>query len=524
MRNAVFCLLILIGIPCAKAIDLDSLLTGSVGGIPALKAISSLTTVSSFGSVVLNGEEGRFTQYFAAPDRYYLDMAFERFTLVQAYDGQVAWQRDLNGRTSELDGFAKRELLQTTYFESYSYLGKDSTSSRKAYLGLADIDGRNYHRVAFYPFEGDTLYAYYNPKTGLREVTFSRVDQFGVYTYLEEFRSVSEILIPHHSRVVIADASFVSEFRADSIVLNGPLPRNIFTMPDSNEADYHFPDSAASIVIPFDYDGGHIRLPVTVNGRCGFWMILDSGASANIFNSVALDSLDLPTVGTMPAIGVAGYQEVQLVQTDSIGVGALTLYDQVAGSMDLSQVASSVGFDSAFGGILGYDFLSRFPTMIDYSVRSLTVYNPLSFEPPPGGVEIDFYLTLQVPTISGRLDGLEGDFIVDLGNAYGLIVHHGFARRHQLARRFHDVREIRSGFGGVGGTLGGKTAVAAKFEIGRILTDSLRVFLPDSSTGISGSEQLAGNIGNSFLQDYRVLFDYDGSRLILYDLRDLSER
>lgn len=524
MRSIVFVFLVLWGVAGAGAFDLDSLLVESVGGERALESISDIRTVSATGSVVLNGEVGRFNQYFAAPDSYYLEVVFDRFSLVQAYDGTTAWQIDLNGRVSELDGFAKQELLQNIYFESFAYLSEDSTSDRKAYLGLVERDGQSYHQVAFYPFENDTLWAYYNPETSLREVTFSRIDQFSTLTYVDDYRLVSDILIPHYSYVLIAEASFVTEIQAEAITLNGPLPPKIFAIPAQDEPDYHFPDTLASVVIPFQYVDGHIRLPVTVNGRQKFWVILDSGASANIFHSGAIDSLNLPVVGSLPAIGVAGYEGVNLVQTDSVAVGGLTLYGQVAGSMDMSVVASRMGFDSAFGGILGYDFLSRFPILIDYDAQSLTVFNPGSFEAPPGGIEVDFYLTLLIPTIAGQLNGFEGDFIVDLGNAYGLILHHGFTRQHQIADRLYDVREIRGGFGGVGGSLGGKTGLAATFEIGSIVTDSLRVFMPDSSSGISGSEQLAGNIGNSYLENYRVLLDYNGNRLILYERGNPSER
>ena len=55
------------------------------------------------------------------------------------------------------------------------------------------------------------------------------------------------------------------------------------------------------------------------------------------------------------------------------------------------------------------------------------------------------------------------------------------------------------------------------FKIGDILIRSLRVILPEDSTGLSGSEEIDGNIGNLLLENFRVLFDYKRYRVIFYD-------
>ncbi len=253
-----------------------------------------------------------------------------------------------------------------------------------------------------------------------------------------------------------------------------------------------------------------------VNGKKKACFILDSGASANLFHKPAMAGLDLPIVGSLPAKGIGGFEQVSMVQTDSVSIGDLTLYGQISGSVDLGKVSRATPDSTPFGGLLGYDFLSRFPVMVDYANRILTVYDPECFEPPEGGDEIPFHLTMQVPTIKAELVGIPGSFLVDLGNALGLIVHGSFVQANRLEEKLDDVRVISRPMGGIGGRITGKSAYAASFGFGDVRIHSLRVLLTEPSDGIVGSEELAGNIGNLVLEQFRVLFDYHSSRLIFY--------
>ncbi len=498
-----------------SAFDLDSLLVKSVGGEAALERLKGATSSFSGGTVVLNGEPGRFEQYFVYPDKYYLQITFSNFGLAQAYDGHTAWQRDMNGRISKLEGYAKNELLQNIYFESFEYLHSGQTADQMAYLGTTEKSGQTYHEVAFFPLRDDTLYAYYDISTGLRRLMISRVDQLNAYTYIDDYRNIDGLLVPYYSKVEVTEAMFVTEFVLDTVKLNEPVGLSLFSLPVNQTADYHFPGGIEKLTIPFEYKLGHIRIPVTINGKTRLWMILDSGASANIFHLPSVEHLNLPIVGSLPAMGIGGFEEVSLLQTDSVQIGGLTLYGQVAGAMNLGNLKRRSD-EPAFGGLVGYDFLSRFPVMIDYGQSSLTVFNPETYQPEPGGTEIPFHLTMQVPTIRAELNGVEGDFVVDLGNSFGVVLHSTFVSGNQLEEKLDDIRDTRGALGGIGGAVAGRSAYAAAFKFGDILLQSIRVLLPDSAMGMVGSEELAGNIGNLVLENFRVVLDYKNSRLILY--------
>jgi hypothetical protein len=149
----------------------------------------------------------------------------------------------------------------------------------------------------------------------------------------------------------------------------------------------------------------------------------------------------------------------------------------------------------------------------------LTVYDPKTFTLTDSSQAVPFTLTMNIPTIQAELNGISGKYIVDLGNALGLIIHQKFAEEHDLEKKLADVREMRGEFGGVGKAVRGKSAYAATFSFGDVRITDIRVIIPSSSQGLSGSSELAGNIGNLVLENFSVLFDYADRRLVFYQVR-----
>ncbi len=497
----------------ARAVDLDSLLLKSVGGTPAIETLEKMTSLQVEGTVRMNDMVGRFTEVYLAPDKFYLEVDFGGFRLVQGYDGNTAWQKDQNDRVAELTGMERRELLKNLYFESYSYLFSDRLPGSIEYQGETDLNGETYHRVAFYPFDTDTVIVYYDLETGLKEVTTSHLDDMKSYVYAELFDTIAGVVFPASTRTITEGVPITTEFEIETIELNKQVPDGLFSRPFRSTTDFYFPPGKDRVEIPIEYSDGHLRIEATINGEKKARFILDTGASANMLHLPVIDGMDIPKVGALPVRGISGYDEAALVQLDSLSIGELTLYGQVAGTLDLAAVAGRNR--GPFGGLLGYDFLSRFPILIDYEKSQLTVFNPNGFTPPAGGIEVPFSLTLQTPTVTCELAGVKGEFIVDLGNALGLLVHNRFYESNRLDTVLQHITN-HPGFGGVGGKLSGRMAEAESFRMGDVDFGSVSVILPSEASGMSRSGVLAGNIGNPLLEHFRVLFDYNSGRIILY--------
>jgi len=525
MVKSMVAVLILTGSLASQPVgfNLDSLLAESVGGADAVTSLHDLDNYSSQGSALINGQPGRFEQYFQSPDKSLRIIIFGGLSLIQGFNGDFAWRQDHNGNVSSVSGSEKRELRQDLYFESFSYLFPDRIAGGMEYLGLIEGEDTSYHEVAVYPGNADTVHVYFDQHLGLRRTMISEVDHVQAVTHFSDYRQVNGVLWPFRTRAVAESIPLEIELITEEIVINADFDSTMFDIPENTAADFSFPIDKESVRVEFEYINGQIRLNATINGQVTAWFILDTGASTNVLHLPSVAPLGLTSVGTLPVQGMGGFEHVDLLQTDSISIDKLTLYGQVAAALDLSGLVRSDPKAATFGGLLGHDFLALFPLMVDYVDSSVTIFNPATFSPSDSGIEIDFHLVGEVPVVTGILNGIEGDFIVDLGNSFGLILHHQFVQKHDLLESLQEVVDASDQVSGVGGTMAMKTGYASEFRMGDVLLTSLPVFLPDSSAGLTGSNDLAGNIGNLVLQNFQVLFDYSNSKLILYN-NEISNR
>jgi hypothetical protein len=504
----------------ARPLDLDSLLIASVGGPEALERLKKVSSIYSTGKAEISNLEGTFQSWYRAPHYYRLHLDLGSFSVITGHDGRTTWQQDHNGQVSELTGLQKRKVLGQLYFESYSYLIEGRLPGEVVYMGDTIREDSGYHQVAFVLPEADTTRAFFCAHDGLRRHVLGWTDNLETNTRIGDYRSVEGVRLPFYSHATTPAVPLTAEITLDSVVFDRPVDTAFFSMPAIDRTGFRFDSPESTIVIPFTYWRGHIYVEVTVNGRHRALFMLDSGASSTLLHDPWAAGLDLPKGGSVPVRGLSGFGEVQLVRLDSLTIGAITLLDQVSGRIDLSAIVRQAPPGRQFGGSLGYDFLSRCPVLVNYADSTLTFFDPQGFQRPAGGVEIGFHTNWSVPTIRAEIDGVPGDFLVDLGNALGLMIHPEFARKYRLDTVLTDFADISQQVTGIGGTLGGRTALAQALSFGPIRIEALRVILPDATGGISGTTELAGNIGNLILEDFAVLFDYEQGRLVFYpDIR-----
>ena len=498
----------------SKADNARSILVRSVGGPEALARLETMTTSVSEGDIRLNSQSGRFRQFFKAPNRLRLEIDFGTFRIVQGFDGRRAWQIDMTGAVSQLHGFEKAEILKNIFFESVSYLLEPNGDRYYDFVGPEALNGVDYYKFRFFPGGIDTVTTYFVKSDSSKSMIIDYLDNLEVITRLFDQRRIDGVIIPFRTVAEVEMAGLTTEIIVDTCIFDLPLADSLFAMPQRGEHSNFFPPDLDSIQFRFDYFGGHIRIQGNVNGK-RLWFILDSGASATMINRASVADLEFKVLGALPARGVSEFADVDLVLIDSINIDAITIFDVKAGLLDLSRLNRRSPKGGTFGGLVGYDFLSQFPTLIDYDQELITVYNPISFVPPDSAESIGFQLNMQVPTVEASVNGHKGRFLIDLGNSLGLLVHNRFAKKTKLVNELADLRSSEQQLAGITGSMTTSTGMADSVIIGSIRLDSMRVILPDSAAGVTGSEELAGNFGNMVLENFRVLLDYDSSRLWL---------
>jgi membrane-associated protease RseP (regulator of RpoE activity) len=162
--------------------------------------------------------------------------------------------------------------------------------------------------------------------------------------------------------------------------------------------------------------------------------------------------------------------------------------------------------------VLGYDFISRFVMEVDYDHEILTLYDPATFQYRGSGKPVPLTMAGNIPVAKARLDGIEGDFRLDVGSGSPVDMHSPFVKEHDLLAKAGKSFEVTGG--GFGGTFVSTLCRMKTFGIGPYEWKAPLVVLSQATTGGLASEDYAGNIGNQILERFKVTFDYD--RRVIY--------
>ncbi len=183
-------------------------------------------------------------------------------------------------------------------------------------------------------------------------------------------------------------------------------------------------------------------------------------------------------------------------------------------SLALEPVENTVG--RRMDGILGAEFFRRFVVEIDFLKKELSLYEPGAFSYQGSGKILPLSFRDNHPYVKAKLllpgrEAIEGEFVIDSGSNFPLILLPAFVERHQIRQA---VPSARSVFGrGVGGEIMMPLGRANQLQLGRFNISQPVTALPRE--GFFGAHGKSGNIGAAILRRFKVVFDYARSRVIL---------
>lgn len=192
-----------------------------------------------------------------------------------------------------------------------------------------------------------------------------------------------------------------------------------------------------------------------------------------------------------------------------MALGAAQLRDQTAIVASLPFVARHPGAALNLDGLVGYEFLSQFRTAIDYTTRTIT-FSPFSSSVSPTGVTLPIFSDGHSIFVNAAIDGVNGLFRVDTGDADGVSVFRQFADDHKL---FQSGGLAYVHAGGVGGAVPYRLFRGRLFSIGGINLRAPLVERSETNVGSFASRSIAGNIGADILGRFRLIFDYQARTL-----------
>ncbi|MFQ5608246.1 MAG: aspartyl protease family protein, partial [Candidatus Zixiibacteriota bacterium] len=362
------------------------------------------------------------------------------------------------------------------------------------------------------------------------DILYSRMtrDDLTMETRYDDFREISGVRFPFHATVTSSMPLLNSEEWVQEVQVNAEVSPGEFRISnsDSNASGkppedasfapaYRFPEGQTFVSIPFEYENSRIFVTARINSTEPVRLLLDSGAGTTTLTSEFANRLGLKIHGEIPAKGVSGYQSVGIVQLEEIDLGEVALLNQTVAAIDIDEEAglSLQGAD----GIIGYELLNQFPMQIDFTAHRMTLYNPGASPEDFPGESFAIGFESKVPTVKAVVGKFSGEFLLDLGNSVGIIIHNDYAQEIGLDTLVRE-QNPHGVVSGVGGRTNIREYIIPEFSLGGFTFRDLAALVMEAGGGMASSESLAGNIGTPFLDNFLITIDYRRRQIWLQPL------
>lgn len=489
----------------------------AASGGAAWNKIHSIRQVGTIRILGLKGPVKRLSDLETGA--YVTHMKLSLGTMASGNDGKTSWTKLLDGATQSTDLPVERaRALTAAYLNAKGYWHPQRWPATIKLIGTKSLKKRVYQVVQVTPKGGAPATLWFDAKTHLLARQVQQTAVGTAVTTFSDYRTVDGVKISFQVHRSTWDNNVSVHMR--TVKANVPTPSKAFAMPAQIFNDVTFAHGAASATIPFKLIGGRlIEIPAAINGR-PVQLILDSGASETIRTALA-KSLDLKAQGNSESHGIGKKAvETQRTRVKTLTLGKLvTLHRQVFKITPLGHLKELFGPKMA--GLVGYEIFKRFVVRIDYAHKKLTLIKPSVFDPKDAGKAIPLAFVGTLPTVKGSLDGLKGEFTIDTGMVFPLMMWTPFVMRHDLLSRYKTSKPVATG-GGIGGGLSARIAHAGVFMFGPIAIKKPLVLLTASHQGALRLKDAAGNIGAGILKRFTVTFDYPHKRMYLKPNAELN--
>jgi hypothetical protein len=482
----------------------------AIGGLDKLKKNRSLYYEAEITISGLKGTLKEWSDYTSL--RWAADLDLKVFRQRTGYNGKTAWIVDTNGKVQiRKDDISAKKRRLRKLMEQHAFLDRDSTYFKLAYKGMEKVGQKNCYVIRISnTVNNDVLSEYFAKETGLKEKTVLKDGDGEEHTLYSDYRPVKGILRAFKRQIDILPSGQKQEISVLKYEADTPLSADIFDPPQKDAADFAFTKGKNAENIPFEFIENHIYLTVNMNGSEGLW-VLDSGAEISVIDYDYALSTGLKPEGKLRGQGIGNQVDITFVTIPTYSLPGIRFQPQKIGCIKLKNIFSKfMGFKVA--GILGYDFLSRFVTRIDYAAKKLSFYHPGHFIYRGAGKKVDAPLRDNYHSLPLIVDGkYSGLWSIDLG-APGLTFNYPFAKEHNLAA----LTGIEIISGGAGGTIKEKEVRFSTIELAGFVVSKPRIDFPIHEVeGALSSKEFTGNAGNSLFRHFVLYLDYDNQQVIV---------
>jgi hypothetical protein len=504
----------------------------ATGGAAALAAD---TTLHIKGRVSAMDQKGSFEQWAALPDRIVTRVSLGTVRMRTGFDGTSGWRTDLaSKKVTILDGKELEQTRSDAYFATEMWArpgqGGGRVSSYK--------NGEEFRSIEVTPPVGSPRRLWFSTSNGLLRRMTVRIDQREADSWMSDYRRIGGRLRAMKEEAADSDQAIVwdahdesptpDHFTVDSLWVNETIEPSLFASPGSRGQSVAWLKTKGIARIPFRYGTRHVWIKVLVNGFTHADFLLDTGAGMTMIDRSYAEKLGIVPDEAFAVEGMGGADAGSLAKLSSLRIGSaatdgVAMQDLKVGLVDFGEDVEAVMWRH-MAGLIGYDVLERFVVEIDYDNQVVTLRDPKTFAYEGGGQPVDMRLAGGIPLVSVELGrGCAGDFLVDVGSSFGLTLHGSLVRSCRLFDNILGHKQVEVNGGGVGASYVSWLSRLDHVRIGPYEWEQPIAGLSLRTSGMVGSKDYGGNIGNVVLERFKVTFDYEHRKLYLEPGRRFAE-
>ena len=270
--------------------------------------------------------------------------------------------------------------------------------------------------------------------------------------------------------------------------------------------------------IPFTMEANHIVFKVSVNGREPMAFILDTGADQEVINETRMAAFGLKAYAGTTTTGGGNSAPYGYAKDATFTLPGVTLSRQHVAVLDQTGLERALGVP--FGGILGYDFISRFVMEIDYAKKLITLHDPKKFNYAGKGFVVPITFDNGIPFANGIISVASKDipayFVLDFGAAETMTLTSPFVKAHDLANLAQTNATVNRP-AGLENQFFAQNNVRGRIDrlqLGQMDVRSIPINMSVNTSGAYASANFSGTVGESIFSRYHVFLDYPHNRVI----------
>jgi hypothetical protein len=514
------CLMTLVVTICATIVAAKSNLTDPYevlkhsfdanGGLNRLKAER---TQYIEGILAVAGLKGTLKAWSQQPDRSRAEVDLGVLKMTQGDNGQYQWTVDSNGKlqkTTKLDEPTIKRRQLKRLMADYEYADPKSNVFKVTLTGVEKAQDKDCYVIKIVNnINSDVIINYINAETFLLEKSETTEGEERKEAFTGDYRQISGLLVPFWSKETSLNSGQIQEVTLTKYESNPSVDTSIFEPPEQTGKDYRFSSGSSAENIPFRFIGNHIFLYVKVGCKERIW-VLDTGAGMTCISEAFAKELGLKLEGDVKGLGAAGTQvSLKLATLPPYELPGVEFDSQTVAVLDMKALNQTIGFDCA--GILGFDFLSRFVTKVDYANLLLSIYDPETFKYLGDGHEVNMHVNGTVFRVDANLDGVySGSWLFDMG-ASGTSLDGAYAVRNGFTKG-----KMVEGLGrGAGSAFKTGSAKCRSFEFAGYKIDNPIVSFSTVAADTAIQSDEIGGLGNTLFRNFVIYCDYAHERLIV---------